>query len=223
MIGSPTSAAGRRSTGKPEAVAAAARRVFGREGYPRASIGAIAVEAGVSTRTIYNHFRGKEELFATVLLDSADRVADALCARIAAHLDDVDDLPAALLGLGREWVSPLVEFADHFAMVRQVTAEAAHAPPGVLAAWRDAGPGRVERELADRLARLAADGRLDVPDAGRAAIHYTQLVAGEVNARTHYGAIALDDDEIQRCVDAGVAAFLNGHLPRPAVEHEVSA
>ncbi|MEV5986378.1 helix-turn-helix domain-containing protein [Streptomyces sp. NPDC052051] len=55
-----------RVRGMPEkrrSIAQAARAVFGREGYSRASVDANAVEAGVSKRTIYNHFTDKEQLF----------------------------------------------------------------------------------------------------------------------------------------------------------------
>ncbi|HWN32249.1 MAG TPA: helix-turn-helix domain-containing protein, partial [Pseudonocardia sp.] len=41
---------------KRDAIMTAARVVFGRESYLRTSIDAIPGEAGVSTRTIYNHF-----------------------------------------------------------------------------------------------------------------------------------------------------------------------
>ncbi|HWN32248.1 MAG TPA: hypothetical protein VNP03_05865 [Pseudonocardia sp.] len=35
-------------------------------------------------------------------------------------------------------------------MIRQISAEAAHFPAATLLAWREAGPLRVRREVADR-------------------------------------------------------------------------
>jgi AcrR family transcriptional regulator len=52
---------------KRRAIIDGATAVFGRDGYTRAGIDSIAKEAGVSTRTIYNHFANKEELFLCTL------------------------------------------------------------------------------------------------------------------------------------------------------------
>ena len=49
------------------AIMRAARAVFARDGYSRASIDVIAAAADVSTRTIYNHFASKEQLAVEVL------------------------------------------------------------------------------------------------------------------------------------------------------------
>src|SRR5580700_551953 len=78
---------GRRAGGtgpKGEAISSAARRLFLREGYERTSVDAIAAEAGVSKRTIYNRYGDKETLFLSVLretfaamLATFRRIADA--------------------------------------------------------------------------------------------------------------------------------------------------
>src|SRR6187431_1572293 len=52
---------------KQNAILDAATTVFLREGYERASVDTIAAEAGVSKRTIYNHYRDKKVLFITVV------------------------------------------------------------------------------------------------------------------------------------------------------------
>ena len=68
---------------KRGAIERAARAVFGRLGYARASIDQIAAEAGVSTRTLYNHFGDKLGLFSQVLVDGAAEVADTFEQRLA--------------------------------------------------------------------------------------------------------------------------------------------
>lgn len=184
----------------------AARVVFGRDGYARASIDAIAREAGVSTRTIYNHFAGKEELFSTVLEASATQVADAFIARVQAlPLSDLE-------GLGEALVSQALEFPEHFAMVRQITAEGGHFPAAVLDRWRQAGPLRVESEVADRLAALAAEGALRaVADPRRAAVHFIALTASPITISTHFGARPLAAATRTEIIASGVEAFLNGY------------
>ena len=116
---------GGRSVEKREAMLRGGLAVFAREGYSRAAIDAIAREAGVSTRTIYNHYADKAELFAAVIVASATRVAEAQIAVLAKHLDGPDP---DLAELARAWATPAPEFADHFALVRQVRAEVLHVP-----------------------------------------------------------------------------------------------
>lgn len=47
----------------------AAESVFTGMGYERASMDKIAAKAGVSKRTVYNHFGSKEKLFETIIYD----------------------------------------------------------------------------------------------------------------------------------------------------------
>ncbi|MGK4580530.1 TetR/AcrR family transcriptional regulator [Kitasatospora sp. HPMI-4] len=197
---------------KRAAIASAACAVFGRDGYTRAGIDAIAKEADVSTRTIYNHFPGgKEQLFATVIHESASRVAAAQCEVMERHLGRVVDLEADLAALGLAWVRPLTEFSGHFALVRQVIAEAGHLPPAVLADWRQAGPEAVQAELARHLGRLADQGLLVAGDPDRAARHFILLVATEITNRTMWGLFPLPEPEVQAMVAAGVRDFLRLH------------
>src|SRR6187399_1481682 len=117
-------------------VMAAARRVFGRDGYSRASIDAIAAEAGVSSRTIYNHFAGKEELFSAVLEASATQVADAFLVQVAAIPRGDGDPAPELVSLAEAILQQSIDYPDHFALVRQIGGEDAHFPPEVITAWR---------------------------------------------------------------------------------------
>ncbi len=192
----------------------AARAVFGRVGYLGASIDMIAAEAGVSTRTIYNHFENKEHLFTTVLTESSHQVAAAYEAIIQRHLGEVTDLEADLIAFGREWLRPRPEFADHFAIVRRINAEAERFPRELHEAWQEAGPLRVQRALTTRMARLSDQGLLRIDDAECAAQHFTILITAGVTSRTQLGATPLEEPEINRIATAGVHAFLYGYLPR---------
>jgi AcrR family transcriptional regulator len=194
---------------KRRAILAGALTVFARDGYTRASIDAISTEAGVSTRTIYNHFQDKTDLFQTVIQESATRVAEAQIAIIDRYLRKVTDLEPDLIEFGRALVTPMPDYADHFALVRQINAEAGHIPPAVIETWQETGPLRVRRELAGRLARLAAEGRLRVDDAEAAALHLMLLIAGGNSAHSRSASTA---EGITATVTAGVRAFLYGYL-----------
>ena len=52
-------------------------------------------------RTIYNHFSGKEQLFAAVLHASATQVADAFIAQVGSDETDGSDVERDLLTIGR--------------------------------------------------------------------------------------------------------------------------
>jgi AcrR family transcriptional regulator len=199
---------GGRSAEKRQAMLRGGLTVFGRDGYTRAGIDAIAREAGVSTRTIYNHYADKTELFAAVIVESATRVAEAQIAMISSYLDgDEPDLAS----LARAWATPDPDSADHFALVRQVRAEALHVPPEAREAWLDAGPRRVHAALADRLERLGERGVLRVDDPDRTAAHFVQLVAGEATSRTMGWALPISVEEVHASADAGLAAFLRAY------------
>jgi len=203
---------------KQIAIAGASCAVFGREGYTRASVDALAAAAGVSTRTLYNHFPGgKAELFRTVVRWTSSEVRDAQLARMHALLDPErpprpDDLEHDLVALARAFVGLMADYPDHFALVRHIHAEADHVPPEVLQAWRDAGPGPVGRALADVMAGLAAAGLIDVhDDAAMAGAHFTALTSHSIVQLSHYGVLPLPKEETDRLIAGGVAAFLRAY------------
>jgi AcrR family transcriptional regulator len=209
---------GRGLPDKRRAILAGALTVFARDGYTRASIDAIAAEASVSTRTIYNHFADKAHLFHAVMLASTCRVAEAQLALLDRHLGrvtggTVTDLEADLVAFGLAWLAPMPDFADHSALVRQVHAESAHIPAAAIEAWQEAGPLRVRRALGRRFAELADQGLLRVADPERAALHFSALIAGLAPAWC--GPRAAPDD-LGVTVAAGVRAFLYGYGTRSA-------
>ncbi|MET7508214.1 TetR/AcrR family transcriptional regulator [Streptomyces albidoflavus] len=197
---------------KREAILRAARKVFGQVGYVGASIGLIAAEAAVSTRTIYNHFAHKEELFATVLIDSSQEVAAAHEAMIDRHLGatgSTGDLEADLVALAEEWARPRPEFTDHFAIVGRIHAEGESFPADLRESWQQAGPLRVQAALAAALTALAERGALRVADPAFMAEHFVSLISPAARPRTS----PLSAPELARRARAGVRTFLYGYAP----------
>ncbi|MFF2039991.1 TetR/AcrR family transcriptional regulator [Kitasatospora sp. NPDC058170] len=201
---------------KRQAITRAALTVFGRDGYTRASIDAIAAEAGVSTRTIYNHFAGKELLFQTVVQDSAGQVRDAQLDVIERRLAKVTDLEADFVAFGLAWVATLWEFGDHFALVRQINAEAGHLPKPLLDAWQETGPRRAMAELSRRFGELADQGLLEAADPALAAQHFVLLTGTEVTQRSYWGVHPLTAEQTEEIVSSGVRVFLRAYAARPA-------
>ncbi|MFI8965587.1 TetR/AcrR family transcriptional regulator [Streptomyces sp. NPDC053493] len=203
---------------KQLAMVHAACGVFGREGYARASVDAIATAAGVSTRTLYNHFPGgKAQLFQTVVTWTAHEVRDAQLARIRTLLDPArlptaDTLERDLVAVAQAFTDLISEYPNHFALVRHIHSEADHVPGEVLDAWQQAGPAPVAAALAAALTALADGGLLDLHgDAALATGHFTALSSASILLRSHYGVLPLPRDETDRLLRGGVAAFLRAY------------
>jgi AcrR family transcriptional regulator len=209
-VPTPAASPRRGRPGKRDAIDKAARRVFGRDGYARASIDAIAAEAGVSTRTIYNHFPGKEQLFTSVLHDSAAKVASTFV-DMASRLDPADDVEDYLLGLAYALVAQSTEHPEHFAMVRRILAEVDLFPPEAMSAWLEAGPRRVEVETSRCLADLAARGLIAAPDPLVAARHFGALTAAQVTRNSPTTSRPFTKPQVDKLLKAGIHAFLDGY------------
>ncbi|MEU5100059.1 TetR/AcrR family transcriptional regulator [Streptomyces sp. NPDC020996] len=198
---------------KHRAIAQAARAVFGQKGYSGASVDMIAAEAGVSKRTIYNHYQDKEQLFLSVILEGSAEVAETHTRIADRHLRKILDLEEDLVAFALEWASSPTAFAGHFALVRTIQAEAARIPPAVLEAWQDTGPRAFKQELARYMSQMADHGLLAFDDADTAALHFYLLTFVSVAQRSFYGAIPIGEAEITQLVVGGVKAFLRLYRP----------
>ncbi|MFE9564082.1 TetR/AcrR family transcriptional regulator [Streptomyces sp. NPDC006487] len=203
---------------KQLAIASASRGVFGREGYARATVDGLAAAAGISTRTLYNHFPGgKAMLFAAVVTSTSGQVRDAQIAQIEAALNPgrpprPEDLERDLVAFAHRIVGLMTDYADHFALVRHIRAEADHVPREVLEAWVNAGPGPVSRALADAMAGLEAAGLIDVRgDAMLAGAHFMALTSHSLSQLSHHEVVPLSEERTDRLIAGGVAAFLRAY------------
>lgn len=215
----PERTASRLRPAKHEAIMTGGREVFARDGFARASIDAIATASGVSTRTIYKHFADKPALFAAVIVDSAGRVAETEIALIDRHLSPVatvGQVEPALRAFALDWLDDAGDWlagmphaAAHRALIGQVQAEAAHLGSEVIAEWWQAGAGRVRTELAATLARWDEAGLLQVPDAERAAVHFSRLVSAAPGPPPS----AVPPAERTAWIAEGVTVFVRGYRP----------
>lgn len=77
-------------------IADAALRLFARYGYKRSSMDDIAKEAGLAKATLYLHFKGKDDVFRS-MLDLLRRRVEARCREVLAGLGAFPARLAALL------------------------------------------------------------------------------------------------------------------------------
>ncbi len=195
---------------KRDAIAEAALRLFLRDGYERTSVDAIAAEAAVSKRTVYNHYGDKENLFLTVVEDTSVSLREKFASVGNLMLADASHVEQSLLDFLRQAVSIVTLSPDGAALVRLVITDAPRFP-SLLDSWRRIQPFSLG--LAEPLGRLAAEGALDIPDPVEAARHLFALTVGQINTQTLFGTITLSGEEVDRILTGGVRAFLRAYRP----------
>jgi TetR/AcrR family transcriptional regulator, mexJK operon transcriptional repressor len=197
---------------KKAAIVQAARELFVRDGFERTSVDAIADLAGVSKRTIYNHYEDKRTLFLAVIQETYGAMIDAVYAIIDKHLTDVADPEESLTGFAVDAAMLAFRSPERSALIRLMMAEAPHFPELQRDRMR---PLTVTGRLADRLSVMAKLGQLDISDPGEAADHLFALTFGQLNNRSLFGVRLLADDEIRRVAVGGVRAFLRAYRAGP--------
>ena len=198
---------------KRAAIVQAAVRLFLRDGFERISVDAIAAEAGVSKRTIYNHYGDKENLFLSVIGDAFDSMIAAFGQLIDEHLTDVPDdaVEENIIAFACDAALTAARSSDRVALLRLLMSEASHFPELQALQMRPRG---VRWTIAERLTRLAARGLLELPEPEEAADHLFALTMGQINNRSLFGTLPLADDDICRMATSGARAFLRAYLPR---------
>ena len=207
----PAPAAGRPRGGravKREAILRGALSVLVREGFSGAPVSTNPPEPAVSTRTIYNHFADQEDLFHAVVERSSRRVAEAEIALVDQHLHGGEDPERELIAFARAWLTPAETLAEHHALVRRLGVDRARVPDAALDAWREEGPLRVRRALAEKLATWVEAGVLERCDPVHAAVHLSLLISAAVPGQVSG---ARTPEEAELWIGSGIRAFLHGY------------
>ena len=162
----------------------AARNHFYAHGLERASVDAIAAEAGVSKMTIYSNFGSKEGLFEAVVQDRTDRVMGG-----PAGVEALDPLQPrkALLAVGEQFLTLTRE--EHTLGKFRSLYGAASAQPEACRAFYRQGPERLTGELAAYLRRANDAGTLKVKNPQLAADLFLAMFLGDGHFR---GLLMLD-------------------------------
>jgi len=156
---------------KRAAILDAAVTEFRQSGYEATSMDRIAASAGVSKRTVYNHFPSKEALFAQILQQLWERSVDGLD---LAYRGD-RPLRAQLLELVKQKLR-LLHDANFTDLARVVIAAGIHSPE--RAQEMMARMGDREEGLTAWIRAAAADGRLKTTDPLFASMQLQGLVKG---------------------------------------------
>jgi AcrR family transcriptional regulator len=155
---------------------ATATRAFLIDRYDAVSIGKVAREAGVSTRTIYNRFRNKADLFAAVVTRFVER--DTVSVVSPGEFDEIH--PKRALTIIAQRLADRARRPDFIALLRTVAVEARRFP-ALAAKIRERDKARVDTAIADYFRRQAHRGVMAVSDADSAAALFVQMVCAELH------------------------------------------
>lgn len=190
---------------KRAAILAAAAAEFQSNGYLATSMDRIASAAGVSKRTVYNHFPSKEDLFRAMAGEVWRQTMEAVELPYDAKVP-IDQQLAALgtMKLG------LLRRPEYSRQMRAVLAECFRSPERArevfTCIWSD------EDTLARWMKSAMQDGRLRKGDPKVAAEQFWGLVKYPVFLPLTLGLIEdLPDRDIQSIVKSAVAMFLSHH------------
>ncbi|HEX8446722.1 MAG TPA: TetR/AcrR family transcriptional regulator [Sphingomonas sp.] len=190
-----------RADRKAQAIVAAARQHFYRDGYAATSVDAISRGAGIGKATIYKHFGSKQALFAAVVAQENRHGLDEIRTILAG--------PGAIAGRLERAGHVLIDLLtapDFIASYRMVMSEATRLPE--LAALYYTGAAQLLATLSDSFAALAQAGDLETSHPQRAAEHFVGLIRGDLQLRALLGLDApVDARDRAEIVASGVAVF----------------
>jgi TetR/AcrR family transcriptional repressor of mexJK operon len=155
----------------------AAQTHFNEHGLERASVDAIAADAGVSKMTVYSNFGSKEGLFQAVVRDRTEAV---MAGFPGAGTLDPGQPEKVLLTIGARFLA-LVR-GDALGALRAVYGVAG-AQPEVCRALYKEGPERVNNELAAYLRHAHSAGTLKVRNPLQAADLFLSMFMGSGHIR----------------------------------------
>lgn len=197
----------RRQEAKRAAILSAATKIFLKEGYGRTSMDWILAEVGGSKRTLYNHFKSKDDLFEAIVTDVSNRVLAALKLPV-----DTADIRQALITMGVRYLDVLLS-PEGLALYRAMVSEAPHFPELAQAFFAN-GPGRASTRLSEIFQEQTDAGVLKMADPVLSAEQFLGMLRGNI----HFKAVLSLSQPSRRQVDEAVAlaveTFLAGATPR---------
>ena len=168
----------------------------------------IAAAAGLTKRTVYNNYGGKDALFRQIVADVlayAETFAHGLHEEFTVGVT-ATNLRVTLDDLARRLALGIVR-PEVIALRRLLIGEA-RAFPRLGAEYFDRAPAQVLGALASGFAQLARRRLLRVDNARRAAAHFAYLVAGELLDRAMLVGTIPSKAAIIACARDGVETFL---------------
>jgi TetR/AcrR family transcriptional repressor of mexJK operon len=196
----------------------AAAKVFLRMGYDGTSMELVAAEAGVTRKTVYNYFSGKDALFAAVV--------DSLCSKIVATFDEADlqrgTVEDRLAGFCKAIVGFLI--APPGLEIYRLIVGVTRRFPALAKTLRDSAEEAITAGLTRHLDEEVAAGALSIPDTRRAAYILIGMSIGLVQRAMLGEKLRADTADTRAYIHEAVAMFcmryrVEGARPAAARQH----
>lgn len=191
-----------------EALLDKALSIFMQQGYSVTSIGKIASAAGVSTRTIYEHYANKAELMVAALSRKVEQDVEQM-----QGIDGLSDMPPeqALSALAQLMLSRVTS-PELIAFYRMMIAEAARFPETMIQKMRISGPLRIQSVIARYLQQQSEKNNWFLHDADKAAATFCHMLISEPRHHALLGVLEKNWDA-QSHIEFVVRLFLHGVVP----------
>lgn len=191
-----------RTEQKRQAILDAALLEFDAGGFLATSMDQIAARANVSKRTVYNHFRSKEELFEVIRSELFTQMAGLAC-----EYDPQTSLHDQLAAIGHQHVDLLC--SDAFLTFARISIPLSlRCPKYAKATYAEFQASN--KAILRWMKAATEDGRLDVPDAKFAVQQFVGLLkAGILWPQLLGGQPAPSKGQRRKIVDATVSMFLS--------------
>jgi len=202
------------ASGRADRYLEAAMRLFAEHGYVGTTMDMLVAEVGGSKATLYKHFPTKEALV-TGLMDRVAATVNPIADHTASTLSLTEELTRMGTAALRGVTSP-----QGVAVLRICLGEYGRFPQLARTVW-DHGPAVTYANFTAFVNERQRRGELTVEDPQLAAEHFLASIVGHIQLKVAFGITGpLDDDEIQRRVQAAVSTFVaryaTGPTTRPA-------
>ena len=178
--------------------------VFLERGFEQATIEEIAVQVGMSKRTVYARYEDKGALFKAAVRRAIERYT---VPRAAVEAVATQDLEETLIAIARQRIANVA--TPVATKLQRILSAQSYRFPELFNAAFEEGAGPTISFLRDLFARYHAQGTINVTEPRRAATAFLSLVVGGP-ARIIVSGNRLDDTEIEKHVRFAVGLFLVG-------------
>lgn len=181
----------------------AALPLFLEHGYGNLSMEALARDARVSLRTIYNQFGGKSGVFGALIRRCSDQFIGSL--------KDDGEPEEALVTFGKQFLFRITR--PDVMRMRAILIGESPRFPDLATQFYQQGPARTLAHLADFFSRQQQTGRIAAIDPHLLADQYICALRGERMQRLQLGLEATPDEaEVERWAREATGLFLRGCL-----------
>ncbi len=185
------------------AILEAAKEIFVEQGFLATSMDAVAMKAGVSKRTVYNHFPSKEELFSSIILQLLSYTQEIM----QQAFDPSRPVRDQLIEIA-ELKTQLFTNEDTLPITRLILSETIRDPEKMLNVL-----SKIEESEAvffEFLEQATHKGALKITNPQRAATQFFSLIKGELFWPMIIKGQGLPDQETcQQVIEQAVDIFLS--------------